>query len=236
MGISIEKAVVSRLTFSGQRFEIIVDPEKALDFKRGEKVDMRDVLACLDIFKDARSAERVAEQDMQKAFGTTDISKVAERIVRQGQLQLTTEQRREMVIKRKAQITDIISKRGIDPQTNTPHPPARILSAMEKTGIKIDPFADVESQVKEILDKIKVILPIRFQMVTIWVKVPPQYSGKLYSVLKGCGTARNEKWLNDGSLQAEFTIMAGMQEEFFEKVSGLAHGDFESKVVRREDV
>lgn len=236
MGINIEKAVVSRLTFSGQRFEIMVDPEKALDFKRGEKVDMRDVLACPDIFRDVRSAERVAEQDMQKMFGTTDVFKVAERIVRQGQLQLTTEQRREMVKKKEAQIVDIISKRGIDPQTNTPHPPARILGAMEKARIRIDPFTDIESQIKEVLEKIKVILPIRFQMVTVGIKVSPQYSGKIYSVLKGYGTVRNEKWLNDGSLQAEVKIMAGLQEEFFEKVSGLTHGDFESKVVRREDV
>lgn len=235
MVVSIEKAVVARLQHSGKKFEILIDPYKALELKKGVRVDMDEVLAYPAVYKDVRSTEAVPESELQKVFGTKDVFKIAERIIKEGELQLTTEQRREMVESKKNQIANIISKRGINPQTNSPHPPQRILTAMEKSGVKIDPFTDAEAQVEKILKEIKVIIPISFQRVTIQIKIPPQFSGKVYSILKNYGDIKNEQWLNDGSLQVNLQILAGMQEEFFQKIASLTHGQFESKIIRREE-
>lgn len=235
MVVSIEKAVVARLQHSGKKFEILIDPYKALELKKGVRVDMDEVLAYPAVYKDVRSTEAVPESELQTVFGTKDVFKIAERIIKEGELQLTTEQRREMVESKKAQIANIISKRGINPQTNSPHPPQRILAAMEKLGVKIDPFTDAEAQVEKILKEIKVIIPISFQRLTIQIKIPPQFSGKVYSILKNYGDIKNEQWLNDGSLQVSLQILAGMQEEFFQKIASLTHGQFESKIIRREE-
>lgn len=235
MVVSIEKAVVARLQHSGKKFEILIDPYKALELKKGVRVDMDEVLAYPAVYKDVRSSEAVPESELQTVFGTKDVFKIAERIIKEGELQLTTEQRREMIESKKNQIANIISKRGINPQTNSPHPPQRILAAIEKSGVKIDPFIDAEAQVEKILKEIKVIIPISFQRVTIQVKIPPQFSGKVYSILKNYGDIKNEQWLNDGSLQVDLQILAGMQEEFFQKIASLTHGQFESKIIRREE-
>jgi ribosome maturation protein SDO1 len=234
--VSLDKAVIARLQHSGQRFEILVDPNKALEFKRGMKMSISDILAYPAIYKDARSTDMVAEQDLQKNFGTTDVFKIAEKIIREGELQLTTEQRRNMVEQKKNQIANFISKKGINPQTNAPNPPQRILNAMDKAGINVDPFVDAELQVNKILKGIKAILPIKFQKVTFQVKIPPQFAGRVYSVLKTSGSITSEQWLNDGSLSVSIEILGGMQEELFQKISSLTHGSFESKVVKREDV
>lgn len=207
-----------------------------MDFKKGMKVSMSDVLAYPAVYRDVRNTEVVSEQDLQKVFGTTDVSKIAEKIIREGELQLTTEQRRSMVEQKRIQIASIISKRGINPQTNTPHPPQRIMNAMEQAGVNIDPFADAELQVDKVLKAIKTILPIKFQKVTLQIKIPPQYSGSAYSVLKNVGTVMNEQWLGDGSLQLNVEILAGVQDELFQKISSLTHGSFESKVMKREDI
>ena len=37
--ISLEKAVVARLRISNQKFEILVDPYKALEFRRGKEIE-----------------------------------------------------------------------------------------------------------------------------------------------------------------------------------------------------
>lgn len=234
MAISIDKAVVARLQHSGKRFEILIDPYKAFEFKKGSKMDMSDVLAYPAIYKDVRSTEVIPEDELQKVFGTKDVFKIAEKIIKEGELQITTEQRREMVEKKRNQIANIISKRAVNPQTSSPHPPQRILSTMKKCGVNIDPFLDAESQIEKVLKEIKVIIPIRFEKVTIQIKIPAQYAGKGYSILKNYGKIVGEKWLNDGSLQVSIQILAGIQDDFFKKISSLTHGDFESKIIKRE--
>lgn len=234
--ISLEKAVVCKLTVSGQKFEILVDPYKALELKKNSNIKIEDVLAYPAIYKDARQGEAVSSQDLQKAFGTTDINKIAIRIIKDGELQITTELRRQMIDQKKNQIANIISKRGINPQTNTPHPPQRILNAMEQAGIQIDPFQDAEHQIDKVLKAIKPLLPIKFQKLILQIKVPAQYAGKSYSIIKSFGNIQQENWLGDGSLQANVEILAGLQDDFFEKISSLTHGQFESKILKREDV
>jgi ribosome maturation protein SDO1 len=234
--VGVDKAVIARLNYSGQRFEILVDPNKALDFKRGMKVDMSEILEYPAVYRDVRNTEMVAGQDLQKAFGTTDIEKIAQKIIKEGELQLTTEQRRSMVEQKKNQIANIIAKKGINPQTNTPHPPQRILNVMDKAGVNIDPFLDAEMQIDKVLKEIKALIPIKFQKITLQLKVLPQFAGKAYTILKSSGTILNEQWLNDGSLQVSIQILAGIQEELFQKLASLTHGQYESKVVKREDV
>ncbi|MEM5836325.1 MAG: ribosome assembly factor SBDS [Candidatus Aenigmatarchaeota archaeon] len=234
--VSVDKAVVARLQHSGQRFEILVDPEKALEVKKGGKVNIDDLLAYPSVYKDSRKGEAVSLQELQKVFGTTDIMKIAEKIIKEGELQVTTEQRRRMIEQKKIQIANIISKKGINPQTNTPHPPQRIINAMEQAGVNIDPFLEAELQVDKVLKSIKSILPIKFQKVVIQFKIPPQFSGNAYNVFKSVGNVVNEEWLGDGSLSVSVEILAGMQDELFQKISSLTHGNFESKVIKREDV
>jgi ribosome maturation protein SDO1 len=232
LAVSIEKAVVARLHYSGQKFEVMVDPEGALELKRGKKMDLREVLAVPCIFRDVRSSMRVAEQDLQKIFGTVDVWKIAEKIIKNGELQFTTEQRRKMIENKITQIATIISKRGINPQTGSPHPVQRIISAMKEVGVNVDPFTDAELQIDKVVNAIKKLLPISFQKIVVEVKIPSQFAGSANSTLKKFGGVLSEQWLGDGSLQARIEMMAGMQDEFFQKISSITHGQFESKVIK----
>ncbi|MFH1623484.1 MAG: ribosome assembly factor SBDS [Candidatus Aenigmatarchaeota archaeon] len=236
MAVDVDKAVVCRLKHSGRKFEILVNPSRAFEFKKGAKVDMRDILAYPSIYKDVSSTDVVAEDDLQKAFGTVDPFKIAEKILRDGELQLTTEQKRGMVEQKRMQIAEIISRRGTNPQTNAPHPPQRVLAAMEKAGVNIDAFTDADLQFDRVVKALRTLLPISFQRVTIAIRVQPQHAGRVYSILKGMGTTKKEQWLNDGSLQVEIEVLGGMQQELFDKLANLTHGNFESKVVSKVDV
>lgn len=235
MVVSVDKAVTAKFSSGGQKFEILVDAEKALEIKKGKQMNMSDVLAYPAIYRDVRSSESAPSSDLQKVFGTTDIYKIAEKIIKEGEVQLTTEQRKKMIEQKKNQIANIISKRGINPQTNVPHPPQRILNAMDQKGVNIDPFVDAELQIDKIVNVIKVLLPIRFEKVTIQIKVPTQYSGRIHSVLKESGNVKQEQWMSDG-LQMTMEILAGVQDELTQKLASFTHGDFELKVVKREAI
>jgi ribosome maturation protein SDO1 len=214
----------------------LVDPYKALEFKKGSNISLDDILAYPAIYRNARQSELASSEELQKSFGTTDVNKIAARIIKEGELQLTTEQRRQMLEQKKNQIATIISRRGINPQTNTPHPPQRILNVMEQSGVQIDPFQDAEQQIDKVIKAIKPLLPIKFQKILLQIKVPPQFAGKSYSIIKSFGNVKEEKWLNDGSLQVDIEVLAGLQDEFFQKISNLTHGQFESKIIKKEDI
>jgi ribosome maturation protein SDO1 len=234
--ISVDKAVVARLKSKGMNFEILVDPRKAFEMKKGANINIQEVLAYPAIYKDARRGEAAREEDLQKTFGTTDVFKIAEEIIKKGEFSLTTEQKRELIEEKKNQIANLISKRAINPQTNTPHPPQRILNAMEMAGVNIDPFLDAEVQIEKVLKAIKPILPIKFERVLLQLKIPAEYSGKVYSVITKAGEVKSEEYLGDGSLQVQIEIFSGVQDEFFRKIAEITKGNYESKVLKKVEV
>jgi len=233
--VSIEDAIIARLRAGKQKFEILVDPKKALEFKRGLKINLEEALAYPAVYRDARRMDTASMQDLQKVFGCTDVVKIAEKIIKNGELLLTTEQRRQLAEEKRKQIATIISKKAINPQTNTPHPPNRILSAMDQCGVNIDPFLDAEQQIDKVIEKIRLVLPLKFQKITFEFIIPAQFAGKAFSILKNFGTVK-EKWLENGDLQATVEILGGLQDDLFQKISSLTHGNFQSKIVKKEDL
>lgn len=52
--VALEDAVIARLEYYGERFEVLVDPDLASDFKRGESINIDEILAVEEVFKDAK--------------------------------------------------------------------------------------------------------------------------------------------------------------------------------------
>ena len=234
--VDVDRAVVIRLKKAGMKFEILVDPDKALEFKKGKSFKLEEILAYPGIYHDVIRGDAIPEEELQNNFGTKNVLQVAKKIIEEGELQYTTEQRRRLVEEKRKEIADIISKRGINPQTNTVHPPQRILNAMDKLGVHIDPFIEAELQVNKIVESIKTLLPIKFQRIIVQIIIPPQFSGKIYSVLKRTVGKFDEKWLNNGSLQVTLDIPAGLQEDVFKKIGDITKGNFQSNIIKKVDV
>ena len=62
---------------------------------------------------------------MLEIFGTEDPEEVAGTIVRKGDIQVTTDQRRAMTEEKRKAIVNHISRNAVNPQTRTPQPPQR---------------------------------------------------------------------------------------------------------------
>jgi len=231
LGTRKTEYVIARYESHGHRFEILVKPRLAFEFKSDGKVDIREVLVGDFIYKDARKGLKASEEAVKKIFGTTDIYKVAEEILRKGELQLTTEQRRQLIEAKKRKIIDFIARNCIDPRTKLPHPPRRIELALEQVRVGIDPFKDTESQALEIIKKLSRVLPIKIAKSTVRVKVPPPYSSRAYGVLAGLGEVKRVTWLSDGSLFMELEIPAGMQQTLIDRVNSISKGTAIVKIV-----
>ena len=123
--------VIARVEKSGEKFEVLVKPDAVQRLRDGKDVDLMAELAIDEIFRDAHKGSKASEEKMQEFFQTTEPLKVAKQIIRHGEIQLTTEQRRQMLEAKRKQIVQYIAQNAINPQTNAPHPPHRIEIAME---------------------------------------------------------------------------------------------------------
>jgi len=230
--VALDESVIARLKTHGKIFEVFVDPDGALALKRGDPVKIENILAVEDIFSDARSGDRPAEQDIISAFETRDTIKIAEKIILSGELQLTAEQRKKMLESKKKQIIDIIARNAINPQTKSPHPPARIEAAMDEAGVHIDPMKNVDELIKITMKAIRPIIPIRFEEVEIAMKIPPEYSAKAYGSVAKFGNITKQEWQSDGSWIGVISIPAGMQDDLYSLLNRLTKGNAETKLLK----
>lgn len=221
----------ARIKQKGKHFEIIVDTDKALKFKKGESSDA-DFLEIDKIFTDSKKGFNASDKDVEDAFGTTDVNTIAGKIVKNGEILLSHEHRdaeRENKIK---QVVDIISKMATDPKTGNPHTPERIKSALEEAHVNIK-NTPIDAQIKDIIEEISKVMPVKIEEKKIKVTIPSIYTGKAYGVINQY-KKENEAWLDNGDLQLTAIIPSGAQFIFFDKLNSVTHGAAITEEVREE--
>jgi len=230
--VTVEEAVIAKLKTHGQNFEVLVDCNNAIAVRENKQVNMKDVLAASKVFTDAKKGLEASESTMNQIFQTADAEEVAKQIILKGDIQLTAEYRNSLREKKRAQIINLIHRNGVDPTTHAPHPVTRIENALEEVKFHVDEFASVEEQLQDVLKKLKPIIPIRFEVKEIAVKIGPDYAGKAYSTVKKYGTILREEWQNNGYWVAVVEMPGGMESEFYEKINSVCHGEAEAKVLK----
>ncbi|MFH1182618.1 MAG: ribosome assembly factor SBDS [Candidatus Woesearchaeota archaeon] len=223
---------LARLKTGGENFEISVNADKAIDFKSGRHIDIREVLLAEKIFSDAHKGSIASEHLLEKIFNTSDPLEVAKIIIQKGEIQLTTEYRDRLREEKRRKIIFLIQRNGINPENDLPHPAQRIENAMIEAKVRIDENKKAEDQVQEIVKKIRLVLPIRFEVREIQIRIPPQYAAKSYSLLKNFGTMLKDEWQNDGSLLSVVEIPAGLQQDFFDELNKMTRGEVETKLLK----
>jgi ribosome maturation protein SDO1 len=230
--VSLDNAVTARLKKGSKEFEILVDPEGGLAFKRGEITDISKILAVECIFENASRGDRIAESDIAAAFQTGDVLKIAAVILEQGELQLTKEQRKRFLEEKRRLVVTFIAQNAINPQTMAPHPPQRIEIAMEEAKVNIDPMKSVDELVTITMKAIRPLIPIRFEEVNVAVKIPALYAPKAFGDVSNFGKMVKNGWQSDGSWIAVIRIPAGMQTDFYALLNHLTKGEAETKLLR----
>ncbi|MGD0718617.1 MAG: ribosome assembly factor SBDS [Thermoplasmata archaeon] len=230
--VKVDDAVIARWEHAGSRFEVLVDPAAVQDIKDGKDIDLSDKLALDQVFKDAKKGDKISEEHLERIFHTRNIATIAKEIVQKGEVQVTTEQRHQLQEVKRRQIVATIARNAMNPQTGAPHPPARIEAAMTEAKVHIDPFRPVDAQVQEVLTKLRPLLPIRFDVVRVRIKVPAQHYPRVIGEIKGMGKLSDEQWGSDGSWSGTLEIPAGVQTDLYEKLNARTKGTAETALVK----
>ena len=223
---------VVKYSFEGEKFEILVKPDPALDYKLGKKKDLSSVLVSDDIYTDSSKGTKPSMEKLLKAFNTDDSAEIAKKILEKGDLNLTTEQRRKMVEAKKKQLVEFISKTYVDPRTHLPHPPLRIEQAMKDARVSVDPQKRMDEQVKDIVEKLRSIIPLKSENLSLEIIIPAQFASQSYAVLKSVGTLKKEEWQNNGSLKAILEIPAGARPHVIDRLGSITKGSATVEVMQ----
>jgi ribosome maturation protein SDO1 len=222
---------IARIKKAGKEFIIIIDDAEAAlslkeKLKKGAKADietLQKICPTNFVFLDEKKGLKPSQQELQSAFGTTDFFKIAEEIIRDGEIVLPLQIRRKLIEEKTKQIINFIARNAIDPRTKALHPVERIEAAFKQAGIKVDEFKSVDEQIKPILNQLSRVLPLKIENRKIEVTIPAAFTGKAFSLLARFDKQK-EEWKDDGSLVAVVVLPSALQPEFFEKLNKATQG------------
>lgn len=230
--VKLDDAVIARFSDKEEHFEMLVDPKLALEVKQGKDVRLDDLLAIDRVFKDSKKGTEQSPEAITKTFHSDDPGKIVKHIILHGEVQLTTEQKKEIREKKFNEIVAYISRNSMNPQTNAPHPPVRIENALNELRITVDEFKSVNDQIPKIVDELKKLIPLSFSKLEAAIKVPAEFTGKACAELHEFKVVK-EEWQADGSLILLVEIPAGLKNDLISKVGKLTQGKGECKFLQK---
>jgi ribosome maturation protein SDO1 len=228
----VDKVTVVRFAVEGEKFELLVKPDPALEYKLGKRKDISTILVSDEIYSDSNKGTRASTEKLMKAFKTTDTTSIATLILQKGDLNLTTDQRRKMVSEKRKQIVDFIAKTYVDPRSHLPHPPLRIEQAMDDARISVDPFRNTDEQTKDVVEQLRSIIPLKSENMTLEILVPAQFAAQSFSVLKSAGTLKKEEWQSNGSLKVILDIPAAARANVIDRLGSITKGSASIEVAK----
>lgn len=217
-------SVEARIRAKGKHYEISVDLDEALKVRNGQG-NVSSALQMPEIFYDLKKGTKASKEDLEEAFGTTDVYEIAKQIIQKGEVQKTQEYRDEEREKRIKQVVNLIVKNATD-QHGRPYTESRIKSAIEDIHYSFD-SRPAEKQMPDVISKLKEVIPIKIETKRIKLTIPAQYTGQAYGLIQEY--KESEEWLSNGNLQAVLSIPAGLVMDFYDKINSLAHGAIQSE-------
>lgn len=222
--VNLDDAIIARLESHGETFEILLDPAVMNFLKQGKKVDFAEYLAVEEVFKNSGKGTRPAEDKIKEVFGTSDITEIAKKIIEKGEVQITAEQRKEMLAAKRQQVVNYIATNAINPQTKLPHPYTRIELALDEAKFHVDPFKPLEKEIDEAMKLLRPLIPIRFEKSKIAIKLKGEDYGRCFDDMIHYGLIEKEEWTADGSWIGIMELPAGIVPELTEKLKNKTKG------------
>jgi ribosome maturation protein SDO1 len=220
----------ARIKKAGKQFEILVDLDKAVKYKKGLSKAV-DFLEIDKVYSDSKKGFVAATNDLKSAFNTEDVYEIAGKIAKEGEILLTQDYRDAEQEKKYKQVIDFLSRNAVDPRTGNPHTAERIKIALEQAHVNVKNIP-IEQQINEIIAAISAVLPVKIETKRIKIVIPAIHTGKAYGIVNEY--KEKEEWLSNGSLEVVIRIPAGMVMDFYDKLNSVTHGSALAEEIKEQ--
>lgn len=220
------------IQYRGDRdFEILVEPELAKEAKlEGKEYDIQRLLFVQEVFEDSGEGKRASADDLEDEFGTRQIMEAAEQIFENGDMQLTTEQKKDMRKEKRKQLVDMIARRAQDPKTGNPHPPKRVENALDEAGFNINWNSDLEEEFDKAIDVLRPIIPVSLDEKTVVIQIPVDNTGRAYDRIQQVADVKEEQWGNE-YFRCKVEMPAGALSELIDELQEITGGQTEMREI-----
>ena len=153
-------------------------------------------------------------------------------VIKSGEINVDQEHRSGEQEQKIKQVVEFLVRNAVDPQSGNPHTAERITSALKESGAQIKNMP-VDQQIKDILEKLSKVLPIKIETKKVKIIVPAMHTGKAYSVINQY--KEKENWLENGDLEVIVNVPAGIIIDFYDKLNSVTHGSAITEDIREEE-
>ncbi len=217
--------ILAKIKRNKNNFEIVINPDNALDFKNGKIDSLNQVLEADDIFTDAKKGLKASNNELEAAFNTTNSDEIAKIIINEGEIQLTAKHRAQEKQQKLNKLITKIHSLATDPKTDLPHPRTRIKAALQQAKVHLKDHQTVDQQFDDIIKQLRPILPIKISTKTLYIQASAQHVGKLGNYIRSELTMKKEEWTNQGNWAVLVEAPAGLVPEIIDKINGITSGD-----------
>ncbi|KAF8307220.1 Shwachman-Bodian-diamond syndrome protein [Clavulina sp. PMI_390] len=179
--IKLTNVSIVRLKKGGKRFEIACYKNKVQEWRTGVETDLDEVLQISNVFINVSKGQAASTEDLNKAFGKTDVNEIVKEILKKGELQVGEKERAQDLDNLWKDIANQVAEKCVDPETQRPYPVGMIEKGMTEAGFSVKIGKSAKSQV---LDCIKLLqtkstLPIQRSRMRVRITMPAKDGKRL---------------------------------------------------------
>lgn len=145
--IQLTNVSIVKLKKGGKRFEIACYSNTVGGYRSGIQKDMSEVLQIEQVFLNVSKGQVAKQDDLKKAFGTSDIMEIVKVILDKGELQVGGKEREVQLENVRKEIATGVAERCVDPTTHRPHTVSMIEKALNEAHFNVLPNKSTKSQV-----------------------------------------------------------------------------------------
>ncbi|RDB29211.1 Ribosome maturation protein SBDS [Hypsizygus marmoreus] len=203
--IKLTNVSIVRLKKGGKRFEIACYKNKVQEWRTGVETNLDDVLQISNVFVNVSKGEVAKAGDLQKAFGTGEVSDVVKEILKKGEVQVGEKERDHDLTSLRKEIATLVADKCVEPATQRPYSVGMIEKAMAEAGFSVKQNKTAKSQVSECIKLLQSDsnLPIQRARMRVRVSMPTHDSKRLREqIIQGA-----EKIEDDETGQEEWEVV-----------------------------
>ncbi|KAF7320136.1 Shwachman-bodian-diamond syndrome protein [Mycena kentingensis (nom. inval.)] len=172
--IKLTNVSIVRLKKGGKRFEVACYKNKVQEWRTGVETNLDDVLQIANVFINVSKGEVAKSNDLQKAFGKSDVDEIVKEILKKGEVQINEKERDHDLGALRREIATLVAEKCEDPTTHSPYPVGMIEKAMTEVGFSVKPDKTAKSQVSACIKQLQSdsTLPIQRSRMRVRVTMP----------------------------------------------------------------
>lgn len=157
--VRLTNVATVRLKANNVRFEIACYKNKVLNWKSGVETDIQEVLQCPYIFTSISKGKLAKNEQLLKAFGTKDVDVICRQILDKGEIQVSKEERNQLLHETFKDVVTIISEVAINPKTGKPLSSTLVESTLKASAFSITLKEPAKKQALKALAHLQQLYP-----------------------------------------------------------------------------